>query len=167
MHHQRWTCGRGGARAAGLLLAVAAACAAAPAARAHGIETSLQRLSALREGFAASGYQLESSFSSGEPAGDAVVRAVPPSGGAGVEIGRTDAQGRLRFRLPAQVQADWELQVDAGPGHRDYLELPGGQAGPPAALAPVKPSRWRPLLPAASALALVGLLGLGVSRRRP
>jgi len=26
--------------------------------------------------------------------------------------------------MPSRVDGDWELQVDGGPGHRDYLEIP-------------------------------------------
>ena len=57
------------------------------------------------------------------PAVAAAVRLVPPDGGAPIEVGRTDADGQIRFTLPPQAGEDWEIQVDAGPGHRDYLEL--------------------------------------------
>ena len=72
---------------------------------------------------------LQSQFSSGQPTADAVVRLVPPAGQP-LELGRTDSQGRLSFALPAQASGAWELQVDGGPGHRDYLEMPvrAGQA---------------------------------------
>lgn len=116
--------------------------------QAHGIETSLERLAPLTAGsFAApatssggsssnAGFsnsrqvpedtlQLESRFSSGEPAQRAAVRLMPPQGEA-IEVGRTDARGQLRFQLPPGASADWELQVDAGPGHRDYLEIREG-----------------------------------------
>jgi nickel transport protein len=53
-----------------------------------------------------------------------VVRLVPPNGEP-IEVGRTDASGQLRFQLPRNATSAWELQVDRGPGHRDYLELPG------------------------------------------
>jgi nickel transport protein len=66
--------------------------------------------------------QLQSRFSSGEPAQSATVRLVPPQGEA-IVLGQTNAEGQLRFQLPRQAGSDWELQVDAGPGHRDYLEL--------------------------------------------
>jgi nickel transport protein len=66
---------------------------------------------------------LESRFSNGEPTSDAIVRLVAPDGQA-VELGRTDAEGQLSFALPKQANGDWELQVDGGPGHRDYLEMP-------------------------------------------
>jgi nickel transport protein len=93
----------------------------APGARAHGIQSTLERLGSFTS---SSPYQLESRFSSGVPARDAAVRMVSPDGVASVELGHTNAEGQLTFRLPAQARADWEVQVDAGPGHRDYVELP-------------------------------------------
>jgi|LauGreDrversion4_2_1035121.scaffolds.fasta_scaffold00669_14 hypothetical protein len=88
------------------------------AAQAHGIESSLTRLQSLSDSL-----MLESRFSNGEPTSDAIVRLVAPDGQA-VELGRTDAEGQLSFALPKQANGDWELQVDGGPGHRDYLEMP-------------------------------------------
>ncbi len=127
------------------------AMASAAPVGAHGIESSLERLSVLApDSFTAPGraappqtaaapkasppkrrpartpqadtLQLESRFSSGEPAQSATVRLVPPQGEA-IVLGQTNAEGQLRFQLPRQAGSDWELQVDAGPGHRDYLEL--------------------------------------------
>jgi nickel transport protein len=99
--------------------------------QAHGIESSLERLGPLtnekafeRPRNSGSALQLESRFSSGVPAIDAAVRLVPPDGGTPIDLGRTDAEGRLTFALPQGARPDWEVQVDAGPGHRDYLELP-------------------------------------------
>jgi nickel transport protein len=99
-------------------------------ARAHAIESSLDRVTALNDELV-----LETRFGVGQPADGAVVRLLPP-GGQPIEVGRTDAAGRLRFRLPAEAASTWEVQVDRGPGHRDYLELPGAEpgAGGPAAL---------------------------------
>lgn len=166
------------------LLAAAGLSLSPLAARAHGIESSLQRLGSLTAGMdfsrpaaggaAASGrLELQSRFSSGVPATEAAVRVVPPDGGQPIEVGRTDAEGRLTFSLPAQARADWEVQVDAGPGHRDYLELPGaGNGGDSAPLPPLRElsktpgGGWVPLT-------LIGLLGLGGAggwlrrRRRP
>ncbi|WP_255144296.1 hypothetical protein [Synechococcus sp. EJ6-Ellesmere] len=92
---------------------------------AHAIESSLDRLESLREGL-----MLESHFSNGEPVKGAMVRLVPPNGGQPVEVGQMNAQGRLSFNMPHGADGDWELQVDAGPGHRDFLEVPtqAGQA---------------------------------------
>ena len=94
------------------------------AAKAHGIESSLTRLQSLSDSL-----MLESRFSNGEPTSDAVVRLVAPDGNT-VELGRTDAQGQLSFALPEQANGSWEVQVDGGPGHRDYLDMPvqDGQA---------------------------------------
>lgn len=89
------------------------------AARAHAIESSLERLQSVRDGLT-----LQSHFSSGEPTANALVRLVPPDGAQAVEVGRTDASGRLSFALPKGSNGTWEVQVDGGPGHRDYLELP-------------------------------------------
>lgn len=151
---------------AAALLCGACTLAAAPAARSHAIESSLERLTALNDQLL-----LESRFGNGEPAGDAVVRLVPP-GGQPLEVGRTDGQGRLSFRLPSQVGADWEVQVDGGPGHRDYLELPAS-AGPSAQLRSqpgfrlARVTGWSPLL-AGGLIGLggLGLGGLGLLRRR-
>ena len=137
-------------------------------ARAHAIESSLEHLhdhghstplarSTVKPAEPEE-LRLVSSFSSGAPVVAAAVRAVAPSGGEAVELGRTDAEGRLVFRLPSQVRPDWEVQVDGGPGHRDYLELPGLTA------------RAVPTLPRGEfaqagrqlgLLALIGSLGLG------
>ena len=87
-------------------------------ARAHAIESSLTKLQNLSDQLL-----LQSQFSSGQPTADAVVRLVPP-GGQPVELGRTDSRGQLSFNLPSNANGDWELQVDGGPGHRDYLEMP-------------------------------------------
>lgn len=90
------------------------------AAHAHAIESTLERLSDARQSL-----ELSSRFGSGEPAAGAMVALVAPDG-TSLDLGRTDAQGQLRFSLPPSVDASWELRVDQGPGHRDYLELPAG-----------------------------------------
>lgn len=151
--------------------------------RAHGIESSLEALSRLnqaslgaadgagaatgRGASAASAPQLRlaSHFSSGLPAADAQVSLVPPGGGEGISVGRTDAAGQLTFALPGGIAPDWEVRVDAGPGHRDYLELPEAKAPArhAAALLPrIQPLAWVPLL----GLGLLGGAGLAVRRRR-
>lgn len=125
-------------------------------ADAHGIQTNLERFSSLSA-------QLESSFSSGQPASHAEVRLLPP-GGTPIALGHTDARGRLSFHLPAQASADWEIQVDAGPGHRDYLEVPpAGQDGR-RGRAPLDAALRHPL-----GLGVVGLAGVlgGLLMRRP
>ncbi len=132
--------------------------ASTPPARGHGIETSINRLEALNAQLV-----LQSQFSTGEPTQDALVRLIGPDGSS-QELGRTDASGRLSFALPPGSQGSFELQVDGGPGHRDYLEMPvqGGQvqldqisAGP----------RQRPLLWLSALGATAMLLGLQRTRR--
>lgn len=140
----------------------AGACLLLPgAARAHGIQSSLERFGGLSA-------QLESSFSSGVPASDAAVRLVPPGGGAPIALGHTDNQGRLNFRLPPQATPDWEIQVDAGPGHRDYLEVPAASAGKGATVTSSETPLSGPLSHtlALSALGISGLMG-GLLMRRP
>jgi nickel transport protein len=89
--------------------------------RAHGIQSELEKVSPLSEQVRRE-FLLQSEFSTGEPAGDAAVRLWRPDGET-IDMGRTDAEGRLRFELPRGLSEEWEVQVDAGPGHRDYLEL--------------------------------------------
>jgi len=112
-------------RASGLSAAALLLASAAPV-HSHAIESNLERLSSLTDQLV-----LDSRFGNGEPAADAVVRLIPP-GGTPIEVGRTDASGQLRFRLPQNATATWEVQVDQGPGHRDYLELPTAEASPSA-----------------------------------
>ena len=146
--------------------------------RAHAIESSLERLTSLNESLnrsaAAPGpetLRLESQFSGGQPASDAAVRIVPPDGGTPIELGRTGADGSIVFTLPPQAGRQWEVQVDAGPGHRDYLELPEPAA--PAA-APARVSRSLPyprlegwaFLPPLGVLAVAGLARM-LRLRRP
>jgi hypothetical protein len=103
------------------LVAATAAVLLAPAAgHAHGVETSLTALDA-------SGLlQFRSQFSSGEPLAGAAVRLQSPDGQQTLDLGRTNADGRFNGRIPAQASHQWELVVDGGPGHRDYLDLQGG-----------------------------------------
>lgn len=112
--------------------------ASAGPAHSHAIESSLERLSSLTDQLV-----LDSRFGNGEPAADAVVRLIPP-GGTPIEVGRTDASGQLRFRLPQNATAAWEVQVDQGPGHRDYLELPTAEASPSSLPARARLSSARP-----------------------
>jgi nickel transport protein len=145
--------------AAGLPLG-AALLSGPPPASAHAIESSLERVAELNDQLL-----LESRFGTGEPADAAVVRLIPP-GGEPIEIGQTDAEGRLRFSLPSQATSDWEVQVDRGAGHRDYLELPAvaaeGHARP--LNPPARP--WSSPLSGGLGLALIGLCSLGVILQR-
>lgn len=133
------------------------------AARAHGIESSLERLDALR----ASSLRLDSSFSTGEPVAAAAVRLVSPDGRTAIDLGRTDDAGQLTFALPKQAGAGWELQVDAGPGHRDYLELPAAGTPPTAQAAPASAlarelQRLGQRLPVKGLTGAVGIGALGL-----
>ncbi|MFM8525608.1 MAG: hypothetical protein ACKOCM_08320, partial [Cyanobacteriota bacterium] len=120
-----------------LLIGLAGFLAEAPPARAHAIESSLVRLQALHDTL-----QLDTHFSSGVPVEGAQVRLVSPDGRHTIAVGRTDHLGALRFQLPANAERNWEVQVDGGAGHRDYLELPSAGAGGPQAVnspSPVDP----------------------------
>ena len=129
------------------------------AAQAHGIETSLTRLPSLSDGLV-----LESRFSNGEPTSAALVRLVAPDGQS-LELGRTNAQGQLSFALPKKANGDWELQVDGGPGHRDYLEMPVRQGQ--AQLDQISEHHHANPLPWLTALGATAML-LGLQRiRRP
>lgn len=159
---------------AGALALLLPAALAPQAARAHAIESNLEHLHLHELGtpLAAAANEpdqmrLQSSFSSGMPVVAAAVRLVPPNGARPVELGRTDADGQLTFTLPRQARPGWELQVDGGPGHRDYLELPGvtARAMPPAGALGEFTTAARQL----GMVALIGSLGLGglaLHRRR-
>jgi len=84
-------------------------------AQAHQIESVLNYLDGTLE--------LSSSFSNGEPTKGAVVRLLNADGSAGTELGRTDASGKLKLDLSGVDDGVVDLQVDGGPGHRDYLEM--------------------------------------------
>ena len=144
-------------------------------ASAHAIQTTLESLGSLSrvssgatKAAAGANFALASSFSTGVPVADASVRLVPP-GGTPIALGRTDARGHLNFQLPAGARSDWEVQVDGGPGHRDYLELPTGAVRPAATsflvLPQGSPRTPSPLVPPLLGLGLIGTLaGLWVVR---
>lgn len=142
-------------------------------AHSHALESSLERLSALNHSLNGD-LLLQSRFGNGEPAQEATVRLIPPGGGEPIELGRTDTSGSLRFSLPRQAAADWEVQIDAGPGHRDYLELAESTDAAlnpevePVAVEPmaraVNPRAWlsRPWLPGRGSLDGGGLASGGL-----
>lgn len=115
----------------------------------HAIESSLEHVAELNDSFRQE-LDLQSRFSTGEPAGAAAVRLLPPDGGTPVELGRTDRDGRLRFTLPDGATADWDVMVDAGPGHRDYLGLAEATGSPALATRPSSPSPAGPRSPLAN-----------------
>jgi nickel transport protein len=139
--------------------------------RAHAIQTDLTVVGAshnhLQASLPAAGSKLElaSHFSTGLPARDASVRLIPAQGGSPIELGRTNADGRLAFALPAGTGRDAEIQVDAGAGHRDWIELselslPARQAALPLGALPGNLLTLAPI-------AALGLLG-GLARlKRP
>ena len=83
--------------------------------QAHQIESALSYMDGTLE--------LSSSFSNGEATKGAVVRLLNADGSAGTELGRTDASGKLKLDLSGVDDGVIDLQVDGGPGHRDYLEM--------------------------------------------
>ena len=95
----------------------AAVMTAAGSAQAHAIQTNLE---AFRNNHV---LLLQSSFGNGQPAQAALVSLVPP-GGQPIPVGRTNSKGQLSFALPSDANGEWDVQVDGGPGHRDYLSLP-------------------------------------------
>jgi nickel transport protein len=143
-------------------------------AAAHAIQSTLESLSSLSQASVSSlspakgsTLTLASSFSTGVPVAGADVRLVPPAG-TPIALGRTDANGHLSFQLPPGARSDWEVQVDGGPGHRDYLELP--KTSVPAAAHSLQlphgiPGSLSHLLPPVLGLGLMGtLVGLKTSR---
>ena len=129
----------------------------ANAFEANAFEANAFKANALRDNT----FQLESCFSTGEPAQSATVRLVSPDGEA-IVLGQTNAEGQLQFQVPQQARSDWEVQVDAGPGHRDYLELNENLVS--AASSPTVPALRRPSLAQTlnRSQLIVGLMGAGL-----
>ena len=87
---------------------------------AHGVESTLRYLDGQLE--------LNSSFSTGEPVEGAVVR-LPKLMAAQAQCSVEWTPGRLQVNLPDLTDGLVDLQVDGGPGHRDYLTLPLNRDG--------------------------------------
>jgi nickel transport protein len=158
-----------------LLLALlgGASLLAAPAVSAHGIQSTLEYLPSSGTAASSGSLELQSSFSTGVPARDAAVRLMPPDGGKAIELGHTGPDGRLTFTLPSTARTGWEIQVDAGPGHRDYLEpadagnAPAGGSSTTHASQPHHHRSWPSLrMGALTGIALVGGVGLVARLRR-
>ena len=66
---------------------------------------------------------LRTSFSSGEPLAHAPVRLESHDGSRSIALGETDAEGRFTGELPALDSDAWDVVIDGGIGHRDYLGL--------------------------------------------
>ena len=130
-------------------------------AQAHGIESSLRYLDGQLE--------LSSSFSTGEPVEGASVRLLNTDGTPGDELGQIGANGQLVLTIPELVEGVLDLQVDGGPGHRDYLELPIRQGS--VLLDEVVETQNKttalPLLAWMGAPFLLGLMSLMVKVRQP
>ncbi len=147
---------------------------AVPSAKAHGIQSTLEYLPSFGSSAQAESMEVQSSFSTGVPASDAAVRLVPAGGGPAIELGHTGPDGRLSFTLPPTAQPGWEIQVDAGPGHRDYLEPTDAENLPPGAGSnahAAQPSHQRMSMPgllsgALTGIALMGGVGLAARLRR-
>jgi hypothetical protein len=121
---------------------------------AHGVETSFTNLEA-------SGLlQLRTQFSSGEPLADAEVRLQSPDGSKTLKLGRTNSDGRFSAKLPAPASRQWELVIDGGPGHRDYLQLTGNLPNKDLSVA-----HWFAVL--GGTLAITGYLSHGKRQRCP
>ena len=75
-----------------------------------------------------------------------------------------DASGRLQVNLPDLTDGLVDLQVDGGPGHRDYLTLPleQGRVNLDEVVSAPRPFK---ALPWAAAPLLVGMVGLMVRVR--
>ena len=131
------------------------------AAQAHAVQSSLRYLDGQLE--------LSSSFSTGEPVEGASVRLLNADGTPGDELGQIGANGQLVLTLPDLVEGVLDLQVDGGPGHRDYLELPIRQGS--VLLDEVVETQNKttalPLLAWMGAPFLLGLMSLMVKVRQP
>lgn len=154
-------------------LLVWSAILAAPAVKAHGIQSTLDYLPFSGSSSEAGTMEVQSSFSTGLPAHDAAVVLLPPDGGKPIKLGHTGPDGRLSFTLPSTAGNGWEIQVDAGPGHRDYLspteagDVPASNGGGGHAAKPIQQRIPQGPLPGPlTGLALVGGIGLLARRRR-
>ena len=85
-------------------------------ARAHQVESALR--------YVDGDLELSSNFSNGEPTQGAMVRLIKADGTPGQALGRIDDDGKLNLDLRDFENGVVDLQIDGGPGHRDYLTLP-------------------------------------------
>ena len=124
----------------------------------HAIETHFSGLGS------GSLLELESSFSSGEPVSNAEVRLLSHDGERTIHLGSTDADGRFSATLPELDSNNWDLVIDGGIGHRDYLGLDEGME--------MSAGGRRSLLFAmasllSATLAVTGSISYGQRQRRP
>ncbi len=86
-------------------------------AHSHAVET---RYSGLISGGL---LELNSNFSSGEPLVEAEVRLESHDGSQSIPLGATNAEGHFSVTLPELDSQAWDVVIDGGIGHRDYLGL--------------------------------------------
>ena len=84
---------------------------------AHAVQTDVSSL------LPSGAINLRTSFSSGEPLAHAPVRLESHDGSRRISLGETDADGRFAGELPALDSEAWDVVIDGGIGHRDYLGL--------------------------------------------
>ena len=84
---------------------------------AHAVQTDVSSL------LPSGSINLRTSFSSGEPLANAPVRLESHDGSQSIELGATDADGRFTGELPELDSEAWDVVIDGGIGHRDYLGL--------------------------------------------
>lgn len=124
----------------------------------HAIETQFSGLGS------GSLLELESSFSSGEPVSNAEVRLLSHDGERTIPLGSTDADGRFRATLPELDSNNWDLVIDGGIGHRDYLGLDEDME--------ISAGNRRSLMLSmasllSATLAVTGIISYGQRQRRP
>lgn len=124
----------------------------------HAIETQFSGLGS------GSLLELESSFSSGEPVSNAEVRLLSHDGERTIPLGSTDADGRFSTTLPELDSNNWDLVIDGGIGHRDYLGLDEDME--------ISAGNRRSLMVAmasllSATLAVTGSISYGQRQRRP
>ena len=97
------------------------------------------------------------------------MRLLNADGTPGDELGEIGANGQLVLTLPDLVEGVLDLQVDGGPGHRDYLALPIRQGSVLLDEVVQTQNQFTALSAFAwlGAPALLGLTGLMVKVRQP
>lgn len=124
----------------------------------HAVETQFKGLGS------GSLLQLESSFSSGEPLANAEVRLESHDGERSIALGSTDANGRFSATLPELESNQWDVVIDGGVGHRDYLGLDEGMQ---LSRGSRRPLLWAMAGLLGATLAITGSISHGQRQRRP
>ena len=84
---------------------------------AHAVQTDVSSL------LPSGAINLRTSFSSGEPLAHAPVRLESHDGSQSIPLGATDGDGHFAATLPELDSQSWDVVIDGGIGHRDYLGL--------------------------------------------